>query len=702
MTDHADASDVFAARVAERVADPGRLAAVAATGLLDSAADAAFDRIAAIAARLLDAPFGFITVVDDTRSFWKACIGIESTDSLDRQNRVEESFCQYVIGLDDELLVDDTRLDPRTADNPSIESMGVLAWAGVPLRAARGEVLGTLCVVDTQTRSWTADDATLLSELAAIAVDEIASAQVARAAARSEALLSAVLSNAPIGFALVDDQYRYEIVNDTLAAINGVTADEHVGRTVREVLPDVADAVEPLLRSVLTTGEPVVGIEIVGSTPAEPHVERVWTSSYYRLEVGERSRAGLFVEEITSAVRSRRRAARLASISGALARADTLDEIQSIVVHEIGDYFDASMAVVGHWDTDTGVTTVLAAPAVRDTVEESGHLADDGTPYAEAVRTRRTVTIGDSGDRPDGVDASDRPGGVAAEAFVPCITGDGTFTGVMWIGWNERKRAQDFPLPQLETVAGILAGVFERNRLHRQQRQLIDTLQQSLLDEPPERPGLEIVARYRPAGDALGFGGDWYDVIALSDDCTALVVGDVAGHDPTAAARMSQISSIIAQLLLSGTQLSVLFAAAERAMAARSIIAMATVNLVVVDPRRRTLTSISAGHLPALLLTPDGSVEWLERALRPPLWTLGADVRPQAITYEAGSKLLVFTDGLVETRSATIDDDLQRLTAYLRTQPGADILSMSDKLLDDFAVVGEQTDDIAFLAVHLE
>ncbi|MEP4652528.1 MAG: SpoIIE family protein phosphatase, partial [Ilumatobacter sp.] len=630
MTDHADPSDVFAVQVAERVADPGRLEAVAATGLLDSAADAAFDRIAAIAARLLDAPFGFITVVDDTRSFWKACIGIQATDPRDRQNAVEESFCQYVIGLDDELLVDDTRLDARTADNPSIESMGVLAWAGVPLRAARGEVLGTLCVVDTRTRSWTADDAELLRDLSAIVVDEIASAQVARAAARSEALLSAVLSNAPIGFALVDDQYRYEIVNDTLAAINGVAADTHVGRTVREVLPDVADSVEPLLRSVLTTGEPAVGIEIVGSTPAEPSVERVWTSSYYRLEVGERSRVGLFVEEITAAVRSRRRAARLASISGSLARADTLQEVERIVAHEIGDYFDASMAVVGHWDPDAGTTTVLATPSVRDAMEESGHLTGEHAPYADAVRTLRTVTIAHPGDRVDDVLAGARPGEVVAEAFVPCVTGGGTFTGVMWIGWNERRRADDFPLPQLETVAGILAGVFERNRLHRQRRQLIDTLQQSLLDEPPERPGVEIVARYRPAGDALGFGGDWYDVIGLGDDRTALVVGDVAGHDPTAAARMSQISSIIAQLLLSGTPLSVLFSAAERAMAARSITAMATVNVVVIDPRSRTLTSISAGHLPALLLTPDGDVEWLERALRPPLWTLGADVHPTA------------------------------------------------------------------------
>ncbi|MEP4649920.1 MAG: SpoIIE family protein phosphatase, partial [Ilumatobacter sp.] len=75
---------------------------------------------------------------------------------------------------------------------------------------------------------------------------------------------------------------------------------------------------------------------------------------------------------------------------------------------------------------------------------------------------------------------------------------------------------------------------------------------------------------------------------------------------------------------------------------------------------------------------------------------------PTAVTYEPGSKLFMFTDGLIETRDSSIDDDLRRLTDYLQTQLGADVASMSDKVLEDFAVVGDQPDDIALLAAHLE
>ena len=115
-----EVQEAFRELVAARVNDKQRLVAVAATGLLDTGADEPFDRIAAIAARVLKAPHAFITIVDDRRSFWKACIGIDSDDPSERQNGVEESFCQYVIGIDQPLMINDTRLDSRTRDNPSI------------------------------------------------------------------------------------------------------------------------------------------------------------------------------------------------------------------------------------------------------------------------------------------------------------------------------------------------------------------------------------------------------------------------------------------------------------------------------------------------------------------------------------------------------------------------------------------------------
>ena len=155
------------------VSDPARLASVRRTGLLDTGPEEPFDRLARLAATLLGAPFAFVTIVDDTRSFWKSCIGVDSIDPADRQNTVQQSFCQYVIGADAELIVADARTDVRTRDNPSIESMGVAAWAGFPVRSHDGHVLGTFCAVDTVARDWTPHDIEVLRTLSLAAAGEI-------------------------------------------------------------------------------------------------------------------------------------------------------------------------------------------------------------------------------------------------------------------------------------------------------------------------------------------------------------------------------------------------------------------------------------------------------------------------------------------------------------------------------------------------
>lgn len=154
------------------VRDPKRLAAVRASGLLDTAPEVPFDRLTALAATLLDAPLAFATIVDEQRSFWKSCVGI--AEGEERENRVEESFCQYVVGSGRELLVGDAASDPRTRDNPSVDAMGIRAWAGFPLNTPGGAVLGSFCVVDTKPRKWTARDVEVLATLAGAASSEIA------------------------------------------------------------------------------------------------------------------------------------------------------------------------------------------------------------------------------------------------------------------------------------------------------------------------------------------------------------------------------------------------------------------------------------------------------------------------------------------------------------------------------------------------
>ncbi len=153
---------------------PARLDAVRRTGLLDTGPEEPFDRLTRLACELLGTPYGFVTVVDERRSFWKSCVGITSTDLADRQNLVGESFCQYIIATGAAVIIDDARLDPMTSANPSIESMGVIAWAGFPVRSPDGQVLGSFCVVDNTPRSWQPQDLRTLQVLAHAASGEVA------------------------------------------------------------------------------------------------------------------------------------------------------------------------------------------------------------------------------------------------------------------------------------------------------------------------------------------------------------------------------------------------------------------------------------------------------------------------------------------------------------------------------------------------
>jgi len=156
------------------VVDPARLRAVQETGLLDSPAEQAFDQLASLAAELLQVPFAFVTLVDGSRSYGKACVGVPQGS----EQPVSASFCQYVISDADALVVGDTLLDARSLTNSTVTVLGVRAWAGFPLRGPTGHVLGSFCVLDLVPRAWSEQDVAVMRVLA-----DAASAQIALAAA---------------------------------------------------------------------------------------------------------------------------------------------------------------------------------------------------------------------------------------------------------------------------------------------------------------------------------------------------------------------------------------------------------------------------------------------------------------------------------------------------------------------------------------
>ncbi|GAA3143315.1 SpoIIE family protein phosphatase [Streptomyces echinatus] len=156
------------------LSDPVRLAAVAAAKLLDTGPEPEFDSLAQVAATVTGWARAFITLVDEQRSFWKSCIEVDAASIGVRQNPVSESFCYFLVGLACErFTVEDAAADPRTRDHPSVGPMKIGAWAGYPILGPDGEVLGSMCVIDENPRTWQPDELAVLETMARSAGNEI-------------------------------------------------------------------------------------------------------------------------------------------------------------------------------------------------------------------------------------------------------------------------------------------------------------------------------------------------------------------------------------------------------------------------------------------------------------------------------------------------------------------------------------------------
>ncbi len=217
-----------------------------------------------------------------------------------------------------------------------LRELGLESAMVVPLRA-RNRTIGALSfVVSEAGRRYDADTLRLATALAgrcAIAIDNARLYRHAREAERrsaeSLALIDTLFAKAPIGLAYFDRDLRFVRVNDRLAEMNGVPAEDHLGRTVDEVLPDMDSAMVRGLRRVLEHGEPVIDVEVEGQTPAAPGQERHWLASYYpvRDADGETLGLGAVVNEITERKLAERERNELLGQLAAMARTDPLTSL---------------------------------------------------------------------------------------------------------------------------------------------------------------------------------------------------------------------------------------------------------------------------------------------------------------------------------------------------------------------------------------
>ncbi|MEO3875893.1 SpoIIE family protein phosphatase [Nonomuraea sp. B12E4] len=473
------------------------------------------------------------------------------------------------------------------------------------------------------------------------------------------------------------------------AAYQAMLRHSHLEQTYRLAMPDGT------YRHIRSRAVPVIeNGEVVEWIGALADVEEEWQEARLRTLLDQTAAATADVAD-------------LEEVLGMLAKV-----IVPALADGVGIYllpqFEDDQSIVQPFIAERVVTTNRdGMPAPR--MPRNERFEPDGV-FADVIRRRRPVRyVFPCGQAPDGV----VPIGaeewfvtarVNSMALVPVLV-DGTVAAIVDAtvsGSREPISAADVDLlgKMLDHAQAHLSNAL---RFQRTQRVAL-ALQHYLLPEPPELPGLEITARYRPGATAAEIGGDWYDSFLHPDGSAILTIGDVAGHDLAAAVTMSQLRNMLRGLAMDRREppgdilrrLNIATEVFHREGTASCILA----RLENRDGGEWRINYSLAGHPPPLLITHDGDAGYLEGGHNP---LLGVDYdapRQSAdASLPAGSTLLLYTDGLVEVPSEDIDTGLERLRRHAVALARVSLDVFCDELLARMPVA--KKDDVAMIAVRV-
>ncbi|MCX4907447.1 SpoIIE family protein phosphatase [Streptomyces sp. NBC_00878] len=469
------------------------------------------------------------------------------------------------------------------------------------------------------------------------------------------------------GFLAVDSDGRIMYVNGRAQQLVG-PSDDLIGRVLWELPAVAVPALASRCRSAMAD-RVATGIDVRSPTDGRSYHLRIIPVpdglTVYLTDVTEQReiQARRAAEERAAAERT----SRIGGLTRALAEALTVQDVINAVAERL-------LPLVGA----TGLIVHAAGPGGDWTLQSVGYprsyidrLPDgpENNPLDQAMRDgvpRFVDSPQELEARYPGLAAFAALGGKHSWAFLPLMV-SGRVVGGCVISFDRPRRLADDERGLLIALSGLIAQTLERARLYDAEHHRAQELQRGLLPRAlPLLPTVTTAARYLPASEGM-LGGDWYDVIPLSGDRVALVIGDVMGHGLSEAATMGRLRTAVHTL--AGLELppDELFSHLNDLVSDLGDDFYATCLYAVYDPATGSCAVSSAGHPPPVLVSPDGTVRLLDLAADPPLGAATPPFETTELVLPEGSLLVLYTDGFVESARRDIDTGIVQLTTALTT-----------------------------------
>ena len=405
------------------------------------------------------------------------------------------------------------------------------------------------------------------------------------------------------------------------------------------------------------------------------------------------------VQSTLSSSVSKSRRNHLLSITDSALGYMSLEDMLSELLERIRGSLNVDTAAVLLLDEDRGVLIARAARGLEEEVRQ-GVQVPLARGFAGRVAAEARPIIIEDLDHADVVNPILRQKGIRSMLGVP-VHVEGRVIGVMHVGTLVQRHFDEDDEMLLQLAADRAALAIDNARIS-EQRAVTEIMQRSLLpDALPQIPGMRFSAKYLPAGSGVKIGGDWYDVFQLASGRIAFVIGDVVGRGVLAASVMGEIRTVLRAYMAQGHKLTEVVSMLNELLVSMGRSRGATLSILALDPAAEELEVVTAGHLPPLLIEPDGHTRLLEQTPGLPVGVrIGHHYKACRYPFPTGSRLLLYTDGLIERRNELIDEGFQRLTGAAQAAAGRTDSSFADRVYRALIDETPLEDDVALLAIE--